>query len=106
MERAERRRSPRVALNEPVDCTVPLRTRVKLLELSMTGTLVASDLPLLPGTTGQLRFAVAGSPCAGTVTVRRCATGSSGNVELGAMFTSMDDATRRYLEAFLRTPGA
>jgi hypothetical protein len=104
MERAERRRSPRVPLNEPAACTVPLRARVKLLELSLSGALVTSDLPLPPGARGQLRFSVAGSPCVGTVTVRRCATGSAGTAELGAMFTSMDEPTRRHLETFLKTP--
>ena len=106
MEGAERRRSPRVPLNQPAACTVPLRARVKLLELSLSGALVTSDLLLPPGASGHLRFAVAGSPCAGAVTVRRSATRSGGTVELGAMFTSLDDATRRHLEAFLKAPGS
>ncbi len=106
MERIERRRSPRVVLRDPAECSIPLRTRVKLLEISLTGALVTTDLPLAPGASGQLRFALAGALCTASVTVRRCVRGSGGAVEVGAMFTSMDDATRRHLEGFLKTPGS
>jgi c-di-GMP-binding flagellar brake protein YcgR len=98
----DRRRSPRVMLPEDEECSLQLRTRVRLLDISATGALVEADVPLPVGAKGQLRFALAGASYAPTVQIRRRAGAASKDLNLGAVFTSMDDTSRRRLEEFLR----
>jgi c-di-GMP-binding flagellar brake protein YcgR len=101
-ESQERRRSPRVTLPQDEECDLQLRTRVRLLDISATGALVESELPLPIGARGQLRFALAGASFAPTVQIRRRATTPARDANLGTLFTSMDDTSRRRLEEFLR----
>jgi c-di-GMP-binding flagellar brake protein YcgR len=89
-------------LPQDEECDVQLRTRVRLLDISATGALVESELPLPVGARGQLRFALAGATFAPTVQVRRRAGAPVRDLNLGTMFTSMDDTSRRRLEEFLR----
>ena len=98
----DRRRSPRVMLPEDEQCNVQLRTRVRLLDISLTGALVESDVPLPIGASGQLRFALAGGSYSPTVQVRRRVGSAARELNLGTVFTSMDDTSRRQLEEFLR----
>ena len=98
----ERRRSPRVMLPVDEECSLQLRTRVRLLDISLSGALVETDLPLPIGAKGQLRFALAGATYAPTVQIRRRAGLQARELNLGAVFTSMDDSSRRRLEDFLR----
>ena len=63
----ERRRSPRVMLPQDEECSLQLRTRVRLLDISLSGALVETDLPLPIGAKGQLRFALAGAAYSPTV---------------------------------------
>jgi c-di-GMP-binding flagellar brake protein YcgR len=98
----ERRRFPRVMLPEDEECSLQLRTRVRLLDISASGALVESDVPLPVGATGQLRFALAGAAFAPTVQIRRRASSQARDLNLGTVFTSMDEASRRRLEEFLR----
>lgn len=97
----ERRRSPRVMLPDE-ECSLQLRTRVRLLDISLSGALVETDLPLPIGAKGQLRFALAGAAYSPTVQIRRRAGLQARELNLGAVFTSMDDSSRRRLEDFLR----
>jgi hypothetical protein len=99
---AERRRSPRVMLPEDEECSLQLRTRVRLLDISVTGALVETELPLPVGARGQLRFALAGTSFSPTVQIRRRAGSPARDLNLGTVFTSMDEACRRRLEEFLR----
>jgi hypothetical protein len=98
----DRRRSPRVMLPEDEQCSLQLRTRVRLLDISLSGALVETDLPLPIGAKGQLRFALAGAAYAPTVQIRRRVGSPARELNLGAVFTSMDDSSRRRLEDFLR----
>jgi PilZ domain len=99
---SERRRSPRVMLSEDEECSLQLRTRVRLLDISASGALVEADVPLPVGAHGQLRFALAGASYAATVQIRRRVGSPARELSLGAVFTSMDEASRRRLEEFLR----
>jgi len=101
-EMNDRRRSPRVMLPEDEECSLQLRTRVRLLDISASGALVEADVPLPVGAKGQLRFALAGASYAPTVQIRRRVGAASKDLNLGAVFTSMDDSSRRRLEEFLR----
>jgi PilZ domain-containing protein len=98
----DRRRSPRVMLPADEECSLQLRTRVRLVDISASGALVETDVPLPVGASGQLRFALAGASYAPTVQIRRRAGSLSKDLNLGAVFTSMDDTSRRRLEEFLR----
>jgi len=98
----DRRRSPRVMLPADEECRLQLRTRVRLVDISATGALVESDMPIPIGATGQLRFSLAGASYAPTVQVRRRAGDRARELNLGTVFTSMDDTSRRRLEEFLR----
>ena len=42
----DRRRSPRVLLPDDEECSLQVRARVRLVDISATGALVESDLPL------------------------------------------------------------
>lgn len=98
----DRRRSPRVVLPEDEECSLQLRTRVRLVDISASGALVEAEMPLPIGATGQLRFALAGAAYAPTVQVRRRAASAARELNLGTVFTSMDETSRRRLEEFLR----
>jgi hypothetical protein len=100
----ERRRSPRAPLPASAECRLHVRTRVRLLDISLTGVLLACDFDLPPGTTAQLRSAVAAVTFAPTVQVKRVAdpSGRGADSACGAMFTAMDDRSKRTLEEFLK----
>jgi hypothetical protein len=98
----ERRRSPRVALPGQDQCAVQVRSRVRLLDISVSGALLATDARLPLGAHGQLHFSLAGAAYAPGVQVWRRAPSPDKDLRLGAMFTSMDEVSRRRLEEFLR----
>ena len=102
--RSERRQGPRVNLDETVECRLDLRTRVRLLDISVTGALLGADVTLPVGTTAHLRSAIAATAFSPEVQVRRVADVAARNAPagLGAVFTGMDERSRRSLEEFLR----
>ena len=67
----DRRRSPRVMLPADEECRLQLRTRVRLVDISVSGALVETEMPLPVGAKGELRFALAGASFAPTVLIRR-----------------------------------
>lgn len=102
--KAERRQERRVDLDEGIECRIDLRTRVRLLDISVTGALLGADVTLPVGTTAHLRSAIAATAFSPDVQVRRLADVSGRNAPtgLGAVFTGMDERSRRSLEDFLR----
>jgi hypothetical protein len=100
----ERRQSPRVALERDIECRVDLRTRVRLLDISLSGALLAAEVALPPGASAQLRSGLGASPLHADVQIRRSIGLPAGAPTngIGAMFTGMDDRSRRSLEEFLR----
>jgi PilZ domain len=102
--RTERRQGPRVHLDEGVECRLELRTRVRLLDISLTGALLGTDVTLPVGTRAHLRSAIAATAFTPDVEVRRFADVAARNaaVGLGAVFTAMDERSQRSLEEFLR----
>jgi hypothetical protein len=95
---------PRVALDSGVDCRLELRTRVRLLDISLSGALLAAELALPVGAGAQLRSSLGPGTFSSNVQVKRNVTLSAGIPlqGLGAAFTGMDDRSRRSLEDFLR----
>jgi hypothetical protein len=104
-ERAvERRLAPRINLGDGIDCRLGLRTRVRLVDISFGGALLAAELPVPVGAAAQLHSGLGGNALRAYVQVRRT-VGLPPGVPLkglGAMFTDMDERSRRSLEDFLR----
>jgi hypothetical protein len=100
----ERRQWPRATLNEALDCRLEVRSRVRLLDISLTGALVAGDVSLPIGTRARLRSGIATGTIVPDVEVRRISE-PSGRIPvtgMGAVFVAMDERSRRSLEQFLR----
>lgn len=100
----ERRQSPRVDLRSGLECRLDLRTRVRMVDISLSGTLLAAELALPAGAAGELRSGLGVAPFSSNVEVRRTIALTSGTPEngIGVMFTTMDERSRRSLEEFLR----
>ena len=99
----ERRQTPRTT-PAGIECRLELRTRVRLLDISLSGALLAAELTLPVGASAQLRSGLGASTFRSDVQVRR-GVGLPPGVPLkglGAMFTTMDERSRRSLEDFLR----
>lgn len=101
---SERRRAPRVALDSGLECRLELRTRVRLLDISVSGALLAAELALPVGVPARLRSSLGPTAFNSDVQVRRNVPLSPGIPlkGLGAAFTTMDEKSRRSLEDFLR----
>ena len=104
MTGAERRRVPRVAVDEGLECRLEVRTRIRLVDISLTGALLSSEAQLPVGTKAHMQAGVGSAPFAPDVQVQRIVDRSSRESKpaLGAVFVGMDEKSRRSLEAFLR----
>jgi hypothetical protein len=100
----ERRRHPRVNMPHREVVRLELRQPVQLLDISLSGALLACQVPVWPGGQAHLRLALASEPFDADLHVRRRHpdTAMDGRVGLGTMFLAMDDTSRRSLERFLR----
>ena len=83
---------------------VGMRHRVQLLDLSLTGALIACETKLPVGTRGQFNTGLASVPFTAAVVLSRhhprpAPKGQSG---MGAAFEAMDERSRLHLEQFLR----
>ena len=81
---AERRRVPRVALDEGLECRLEVRTRVRLVDISLTGALMASDAQLPVGTRAHMHAGVGSAPFAPDVLVQRIVDRAQSRIEAGA----------------------
>jgi hypothetical protein len=100
----ERRQTPRVSVGGRVECQLDLRSRVRLLDISLSGALLGADVTMPVGSAAQLRSGLGAGPLRTDVQVRRSAR-LAGDVALkgvGAVFTAMDDRSRQTLEDFLK----
>jgi hypothetical protein len=102
MDEAERRRVPRVAVDEGLECRLEVRTKIRLLDISLSGALMAGEAALPVGTRAQLRAGVGPAPFAPEVQVKRQVDRAGRDAALGAVFVGMDEKSRRSLEEFLR----
>lgn len=100
----ERRRYARVDAPPGLMVQVGLRHSVQLLDISLSGALLACDTPLPAGARGRLRAGLAADPFTADLLVKRehPRTAATRHTGLGALFLSMDDSSRRSLERFLR----
>jgi hypothetical protein len=100
----ERRQGPRVEIDDVIECRLELRTRVRLLDISVSGALLGAEVTLPVGTRAHLRSAITAAAFSPDLQVRRHVDGQSRNtaIGLGAVFTAMDERSRQSLEDFLR----
>jgi hypothetical protein len=101
---AERRRLPRVEVDDGLECQLEVRTRIRLVDISLSGALLSSEAQLPIGTKAHLRAGVGPAPFAPEVQVKRHVDrgGRDAQAGLGAVFVGMDDRSRKSLEEFLR----
>jgi hypothetical protein len=102
----ERRRTPRVAVDGRHEFRLGRRIRVRVMDISASGVLLAADERLPVGTTGRLQISLGGSQFEGQVQVRReqPAPGGKGQL-LGAAVTASQPRHQEALEHFLRRAG-
>ncbi len=102
----ERRRSPRVRVGTRCEVQIQTHVRVRLLDISGSGALLAPEEPLPVGITGRLWLPLAGVPFETSVEVRRAepAAGGRGNV-VGVVLRMMPPDQQDTLEEFLRRAG-
>ena len=83
---------------------IDLRHRVQLLDISMSGALIACAVKLPLGTRGHFHAGLGTAPFSADVVVRRhhVRSGQHAAVGLAAIFSSMDQRSREHLEQFLR----
>jgi hypothetical protein len=101
---SERRVAPRVAVSQEVECRLDLRTRVRVLDISLSGALLAAEVPLPVGEPAELRSSLGATAFRTDVQLlRTVALRTDVSLKgLGAVFTAMDERSRRSLEHFLR----
>jgi hypothetical protein len=101
---AERRRVPRVAVDDGLECRLEMRARIRLVDISLTGALLSSEAQLPVGTRAHMQAGVGSAPFAPEIKVQRLV--DRGHREskpaLGAVFVGMDEKSKQSLEAFLR----
>ena len=108
VDTTERRQHARVTVRQGIECRLEVRARVRMVDISATGSLVATDLTLPIGTRASLRSSISNGPFACAVEIRRQAdVPPRGQLPaLGATFGDMDEHSRRRLEQFLKRASA
>jgi hypothetical protein len=103
-EMIERRRSPRVEVGPNEVVRLELRSRVRLLDISQSGSLIGCEMGLPVGTRGHVRAGLSALPFTAELAVRRhhVKPAPKGLVGLGTVFASMDDRSRDHLDQFLK----
>jgi c-di-GMP-binding flagellar brake protein YcgR len=104
MNFAERRQGPRTEVLPRPEFRLARRVRVRLVDISLGGALVASDERLGRGTVGQLRLPLGRGRFEAAVVVKREeVVAEPPAVLLGAAIVSAGAESRDVLEQFLRS---
>lgn len=102
----ERRREPRVPMQEDQVIGLPVALTVRLVDISAGGVLLSSSQKLTIGQRARLQTTLGSDPFNVEVEVRRVADGGQegaarGRYRIGAVFTSLDEAASRSVNHFL-----
>jgi c-di-GMP-binding flagellar brake protein YcgR len=100
----ERRRARRVSVAGR-RCEMTIWSPVRVVDISLSGALLASSRPIGAAERAELRAAFDSDPFSSGVEIRRVVAGhegESGSVRLGVRFVEPDDESRRALGQFLR----
>ena len=99
----ERRRGPRVAIGDHVDCRFEIRAKVRLVDISAAGALLETTDGLPVHTSGRLKAVLAAGRFSPNLQIRRTAPcAPHDRLQLGTIFVGMDDESRRSLDTFLK----
>lgn len=102
----ERRRTPRVTMTVPQEFRLGQRIRVRIVDISAGGVLLACDEPLAVGSTGRLQVSLGGSQFEGQVQVRREQPAPDGKGHwVGSALTAAQPRYRDVLDQFLKRAG-
>jgi hypothetical protein len=102
MEFQERRRGTRVALARGPELRLSRRVRVRVVDISAGGALVAPEEQLPVGARGRLRVLLGGENFEASVEIRREHGHAGTPILQGAVIVSADQANQAALEQFLR----
>jgi hypothetical protein len=99
----ERRAHVRISAAGEAEIDEPAWSTVELVDISASGVLFVSPLPLDVGETGQLRVRLSERSFTARIEVRRSDTSGASHSthHLGAAFVSLDDVNRTHLEDFV-----
>ena len=98
----ERRRGPRVETSAGPQLRLDKRLRVRLVDISGGGALLACDERVPPGTVGRLRVALGSEPFEASVEIMREEPRAEPPVLLGAAIISVGRGSQDALDQFLR----
>jgi hypothetical protein len=98
----ERRRGPRIETPAGPELRFDKRVRVRLVDISAGGALLACDERVPAGTVGRLRVALGNEPFEASVEIRREESRSEPPVLLGTVIISMGRGSQDALDQFLR----
>ena len=103
----ERRRTPRVAMDGRHEFRLGRRLRVRVVDISGSGVLLAADDRLPVGSTARLQIALGGAPFEGQLVVKREQPAHDGTKSsfCGAVVTPAQPRHQDALEQFLRRAG-
>ena len=101
----ERRRAPRCPPRSDVRCRVDVRMRVRLVDVSATGALLATETPPRVDSVALLKTGLGAATFSSEVQVQRTGT-AAGAPAVGVTFTAIDERNRRSLEQFLKKASA
>ena len=99
----ERRRGPRVAIGDHVDCRFEIRAKVQVVDISATGVLLETNEGLPLHASGRLKTVLGAARFTPSLQIRRTAPRPQHQgLQLGTVFVGMDDESRKSLEGFLK----
>ena len=102
----ERRRTPRVATDGKYEFRLGRRIRIRVVDISGTGALLAADERLPVGTRGRIQMSLGGTQFEGQVEVRREQTAPAAQTHLvGLTLSPSQSRHQEALEQFLRRAG-
>lgn len=106
--RAERRRSPRFDTGPELSLSIPVISSGEIIDVSATGILLSTTLPLNVGDRARLSLLLGRRPFSALVRVVRSEEGTRGGKEvryhLGLAFTSVEAQSLEILQRFVE-PG-
>ncbi len=99
----ERRREPRVTVSDALRSDRPVAVSVRLIDIGLSGVLMASSLPFQVGQFARLSARLGDRAIETDIEIRRVSArrDDKGGYRVGARFVSLDDATRRTMQQFL-----
>ena len=106
----DRRRHPRAESPADLRLSIPTVSNGEIIDISATGALISTGIPLNVGDRARLSLLVGREPFSAWVRIVRAEEGTrAGGLvrhHLGVVFTSLDDNSRKVLSKFVRGDSA